>query len=104
MAAKKVLVYPVISMFADGFQCEHAVCDPSNEGDIVLCEECSDATEAGAEIVRVKEEPRVVSTVVRVKEDGELSFEKMNGQPTPPPSMRGLPVSESPLFKEVMKK
>jgi hypothetical protein len=36
--------------FADGWACSHAVCGCTNVGDVVLCEACADALDAGAKI------------------------------------------------------
>jgi hypothetical protein len=54
--ATKILVYPHQGLFFNGYQCEHAAVEPKNEGDVVLCVECSDAVDAGAKIVKRKEQ------------------------------------------------
>lgn len=61
--AKKILVYenlntatvagrPVAGTALGGWYCEHAVVVAKKKGDVVLCEECLDAADAGAEIVK----------------------------------------------------
>jgi hypothetical protein len=55
--ATKIFVYPHQGLFFNGYQCEHAAVEPKNEGDVVLCAGCSDVVEAGAKIVKRKEQP-----------------------------------------------
>jgi len=53
--AKKIVVYPLGGTCANGFQCAHAVVEPKNEGDTVLCTKCCDEWEKGSEIIRATE-------------------------------------------------